>query len=218
MTARERARDRGRMQGERLRATIASELREARLSAGVGQQHLAQVTGLSQSMISRTERNARAKLTVDELAVMCSALGLRLHLKAYPAGSPVRDAGQLRLLQRFRAVLGERFRWRSEVPVGDHGDMRAWDVVLEGPGQIRIGVDAETRLHDLQATQRRLELKWRDSGLLRVVLLVAATRHNRAVLHEHRPSLLSTLPLDSTVVLAALRAGDAQSANGIVIL
>ena len=167
-------------------------------------------------MVSRTERSLRPNVTVEEAALICASLGLRLYLRAYPVGSAVRDAAHLRLLARLRARVSTAFRWRTEVPVGGRGDLRAWDVVLDGPAS--IGVDAETRLHDIQALQRRLELKQRDSGVGRVILLVAATRHNRAVLREHRAALSSTLPLDTGEVLRALRAGEAPRDSGIVLL
>ena len=52
----------------------------------------------------------------------------------------------------------------------------------------------------------------------RIVLLLADTRHNRRVLREHREALRSTFPLDTRAVMAALRAGELPSANGIVVL
>jgi transcriptional regulator with XRE-family HTH domain len=195
---------------------IGSELRDARLAAGLSQRHVARVAGLNQSRVSRTERASRLPARMDELAAHCSALGLRLSLKAYPEGSPVRDEAQLRVLERFGARLHRTFRWRGEAPVGGMGDQRAWDALLEGKGS--IGVDAETRLHDLQALQPRCESTWRDSGVDRVVLLVAATRHNRRVLAEHREALRSTFPADTTEVMAALRAGRLPASNGIVVL
>ena len=167
-------------------------------------------------MISRIERNARPRLTIDEASVVCAVLGLHLHVKAYPAGSPVRDAAQLRVATRLRPHVSERFIWRTEVAVGGHGDLRAWDVHLSGPA--RIGIDIETRLHDMQALQRRLELKLRDSDVDLVVLVVAGTRHNRRVVREHRAALLSTLPLDTAEVLAALRSGEAPRASGLVLI
>jgi transcriptional regulator with XRE-family HTH domain len=199
-----------------LARVIASELLEARLAAGVGQMQVARTAGLAQSRISRTERAVAPQARLDELTRHCAALGLKLTLRVYPEGVPVRDDGQLRLLQRLRGVVSELFRWRSEVLIAGHGDLRAWDVVLDGPGLVAI--DAETHLRDMQALQRRLELKWRDSGKPRLVLVVAATHHNRAVLREHREALASTLPLDSRATLAALRAGKVPAENGIVLL
>ena len=49
-------------------------------------------------------------------------------------------------------------------------------------------VEAETRLDDLQALERRVRLKQRDLGVRRVILLVADTRHNRAVLRHPESS------------------------------
>ena len=100
--------------------------------------------------------------------------------------------------------------------VAGPGDMRAWDLVIDGPGT--VGIDAETRLRDIQATQRRCEMKWRDSGLDRVVLLVAATRHNRRVLREHRGALGSTFPADTAEILGELRRGRVPARNGIVVI
>lgn len=195
---------------------MARELMNARRSAGVSQAHVARAAGLSQSRVSRIERVESSAPRVDELAAHCAALGLRLVVKGYPDGSPVRDAGHLRLLGRLRRLVGGRYRWRSEVPVGGQGDLRAWDAVLQGP--VEIGLDAETRLHDIQDLQRRTELKWRDSGVAMVVLLVASTHHNRRVLREHRAAVASTFPYDTGPILRALKSGVAPPGNGIVLL
>jgi len=212
----DRTRDKGQRQSDKLVRAFGVELRDARLAAGLSQDHVAHVAGLTQSRVSRTERAERLPARVDELAAHCAALGLRLSLKAYPDGSPVHDVAQLGLLERFRGRLDPQFRWRTEVLVGGAGDLRAWDMQLDGPGS--IGIDAETRLHDIQALQRRFEAKWRDSGVDRIVLLVASSRHNRRVLAEHRDALLSTFPADTPEIMAALRRGRLPGSNGIVIL
>ena len=211
----ERLRDRGQRNASRQLRDIGTELRDARLAAGLSQDRVARAAGVTQSRISRTERSARVPARFDELATHAAVLGLRLSLKAYPDGSPVRDVAQLKLLERFRVRVDARFRWRSEVPVGGEGDLRAWDVRLDGPGS--IGIDAETRLRDIQALQRRCETKWRDSGVDRVVLVVAGTRHNRQVLAECREALRSTFPADTIEVMAALRAGRLPATNGVAI-
>jgi transcriptional regulator with XRE-family HTH domain len=212
----ERARDRGRRSARRLLAELAAELREARLSAGLTQKAVARAAGLSQPQVSRTERLERPNVGVDELARHAAALGLRLGFRAFPEGSPVRDAGQLRMIGRLRGQVGEPFRIRTEVLISGPGDFRAWDVRLDGPGS--VGIDVETRLRDIQAVQRRCEAKWRDSGVDRVVLVVAGTRGNRAIVREHRSALCSTFPADTAQVLASLRAGRLPERNGIVLL
>lgn len=155
-------------------------------------------------------------MSIETAALLCAALGLRLSLKVYPESSAVRDSGQLRLIERLRQQAHPTWRWATEVLVGPTGDQRAWDVRLAGPGT--VGIDAETRLHDLQALQRRCEAKARDSGVDRVVLLVAETRHNSRILRDHREGLRSTFPLDTRPVLASIRRGTLPSASGIVVL
>jgi transcriptional regulator with XRE-family HTH domain len=212
----DRAQARGDRQARKLLRAIGTELRDIRLAAGLSQRHVAHAAGLNQSRISRTERAERLPARIDELAARCATLGLRLSLKVYPDGSPVRDEAQLRLLERVRARVDGRFRWRSEVPIGGDGDMRAWDVRLDGPGS--IGIDAETRLYDIQAVQRRCETKARDGGVDRLVLVVASTRRNRRVPAEYREALRSTFPADTPEIMAALRQGRLPPSNGIAIL
>ena len=212
----DRAQARGDRQARKLLRVIGTELRDVRLAAGLSQRHVARVAGLNQSRVSRTERAQRIPARIDELAAHCAALGLRLSLKAYPDGTPVRDEAQLRLLERFRRRVDARFVWRSEVPIAGDGDQRAWDARLDGPGS--VGIDAETRLHDIQALQRRCETKWRDSGVDRLVLLVASTRHNRRVLAEYREALRSTFPADTPETMTALRQGHLPGSNGIAVL
>lgn len=212
----ERARDRGCRLARRLLAGLAAELREARLGAGLTQKSVARAAGLSQSQVSRTERHERPNVGVDELARHAAALGLRLGFTAFPEGSPVHDAAQLRVIGDLRKQVGEPFRFRTEVLIGGPGDYRAWDVRLDGPGS--VGIDVETRLRDIQAVQRRCGAKWRDSGVDRIVLVLAGSRHNRAIVREHRSALYSTFPADTAEMLAALRAGRLPERNGIVLL
>ncbi len=212
----ESARTVGIRRARSLAYAIGRELLDARLAAGLSQGSVAHAAGLHQSRISRTERGVAPLPRLDELARHCAVLGHELGARPYPVGSPVRDAAQRRLLATLERFVSDRFRWRFEVGLDLPGDKRAWDAWLDGPGDVAI--DAETRLHDVQTLQRRLELKWRDSGSPRLVLVVSATRHNRRVVREHRGALSSTLPLDSRTVLAALRSGQVPPANGIAFV
>jgi len=97
------------------------------------------------------------------------------------------------------------------------GDLRAWDCVLSRDG-FRIGVDAESRLRDAQAVERRVILMQRDSGVDRAVILVPATRTNRTVLHEFGQALRSNFPVASAVALRALRTGEDPGGNAVIVL
>jgi transcriptional regulator with XRE-family HTH domain len=216
MPTMERARDRGRLVAADLLGGIARELRTTRRGAGVSQRRLARVAGLTQSGVSRTERGVRTSLTLEELAVHASALGLRVSVKLYPVGSRIRDEPQLRLLAHLRTLVHPVFRWLAEAPVGGQGDLRAWDVRLTGP--VTIGIDAETRLLDIQALQRRVELKRRDSGVDRVVLVLADTKHNHRVVREFRAALLPSFPLGTRDLVESLRSGRDPGGDGIMFV
>ncbi len=77
------------------------------------------------------------------------------------------------------ASSGE-LRWRTEVPMPIQGDHRSADAVIDGQRIVAM-VEAETRIDDVQALERRIGAKQRDLGIERVILLLADTRHNRAV-------------------------------------
>jgi hypothetical protein len=197
-----------------MRADVASELRDARLTAGPTQAHVARATGLGQASISRAETPTGGPVRLEALSVHFAVLGLQLSIKAYPVGAPVHDVAHLELLGRLQGLVARTFKWRAEALIGPTGDLRAWDALLLGV--VRIGLDAETRLQDIQALQRRTEAKARDSGVDRVVLLVTNWRHNRRILREYAATLGTSFPLDSTTTLDALRAGRDPGANGIV--
>jgi hypothetical protein len=134
----------------------------------------------------------------------------------YPVGTAIRDQAHVALLARFAARLSPTMLWRTEVPIPIPGDLRSADGTLAAPGVGAI-VEAETRLHDLQATQRRLRAKQRDLGLPRAILLVADTRHNRAVI-RNVPGLHREFPVGTRACLAALAAAQDPGGDCLVIL
>jgi hypothetical protein len=153
---------------------------------------------------------------IQTLAAMAAAVGLELRVRAFPAGDPIRDAAQQRLLERFRPRLHRSLPWSTEVPLPIAGDLRAWDALIRGPGW-RVGVEAETVLDDVQALERRLALKRRDGDVDHVILLVADTRRNRQALAS-APAAFADLRLRTRELLAALRDGRDPGESGIVIL
>lgn len=172
---------------------------------------------MSHAQLGRIERGELAELSLEQAARACAAVGLKLVVRAYPDAEPIRDAGHLALLARFRALLPAGVRFRTEVPMPIPGDRRSWDAVLGLVGG-DVAVEAEMRIRDLQALDRRIALKQRDGGLDRVILLVNDSPANRRVLRGSRDALRSRFPLDGRAALRAVRAGHAPTASGIVML
>jgi hypothetical protein len=152
-----------------------------------------------------------------EASRAAAAVGLKLSVRLYPDGDPARDAAQLALLERIRQRLPQEATWRTEVPLPISGDRRAWDAVAT-LGANQLACEAETRLRDVQALERRLALKQRDGGMAIVVLVIADTLGNRKALHHHREQLRQRFPLDSRQILAVLKSGHFPTMSGIVVL
>ena len=207
---------RGVRMGRRQRQRAGEELRRARLTSGLSQRALGRIVRLSHSAVGRLERGELQRVTVDRIALIAAALGLDLRIGLFPSGSPVRDAGHLALIERLRRRVSPALRWRAEVPVPLPGDLRSADVVIDGSA-VEEMVEAETRLDDLQALERRVRIKQRDLRIPRVILLIADTRHNRSVLVAH-PELVARFPVTTRACLAALRSGRDPGGDAIVLL
>lgn len=216
MPTREGPASAARSRGIRLNRMLGRELRNARRMAGVSQRLVGEAVGLSAAEVGRIERGAAPWLTVVHASELLGAVGLDLWARAYPAGRGLRDEAHLRLLERFEARLHPSISRQREWPIPMDGDRRAVDLLLVVGAQ-RIGVEAETALTDLQALERRLNLKMRDARLDRMVLLVAGTRGNRAILRSW-PALRASFPAPTRSVLARLSAGATPPRNGIVLM
>lgn len=195
---------------------IGEEVRVTRRGLGLSQARLGQSCGLSGSEVGRIERGQARWLTIEHAARIFAALGLELSVRGFPSGDPIRDGPHDKLLTRLEARLHPHFKRHREWPVPIPGDMRAIDLVLGGLPKL-IAVEAETVIDEINSLQRRLELKRRDSGIDRMVLLVRDTDRNRDVVRSSR-SLREMFPLGTRTVLAALAAGRDPGANGIVFL
>jgi transcriptional regulator with XRE-family HTH domain len=201
----------------RVRFEMGREIRDARISAGASLRLVAARVGMSHAQLGRIERAAIDALTVDQLSRGCAAVGLRLVVRAAPGVDPAVDSGQLALLERFRRRLPPTVTMATEVPLPLRGDQRAWDGLIRIYG-VRIGIEAEARLRDIQGLDRRIALKGRDGGVEIVILLVSDTASNRRMLAMHRESLRSRFSLDTRQILGGLRVGHAPTASGIVVL
>jgi transcriptional regulator with XRE-family HTH domain len=217
MPGQERAVDRGARRAAVFVFELGRELRDARLAHGLSQAEVARAVGLSQPEVSRLERGLVPTASIVDIARLLSTVGLELSARAYPSGQPVRDAAHLRLLAALRACLHPGLSWRTEVPIPINRDLRAWDGLVTGP-TFRIGVEAETRVRDIQALSRRIGLKQRDSNVDHVILLLAGTRWNRNLVRGHAADLAAQFPGTSRDVLAALLAGRDPGASCVILL
>ena len=217
MAVRERRIDRGRRAASRALDGIGDELREARVGAGLSQRAVGDVVGVSHTEISRIERGLALRVPYQTLVLVGAALGLDVPLRAYPNGDRIRDGAQVALLARLRSMLPASVSWRTEVPIRQPGDRRAWDAVTSGPDW-RVPIDAESRLRDVQALSRTKALKRRDDASELMILLVSDTRHNRTVLRLARPDLVADFPVRSSEALRDLAAGTRPSGSAIILL
>src|SRR3954464_9332453 len=186
VSTRQRLARRGTERGRGIVHELTRQAEIARVEHGTSYAELGRALRLGGGQVARICRGQSPDLTIVRAARLLAVVRLDLSARAFPSGPSVRDAGQVRLLNRLRARLHASLGWRTEVPVLDLPDAgsidrRAWDAMIEGPGWL-VPVDAETRIGDLQAVQRRVALKQRDSGAESLILLLAETRHHRAVL------------------------------------
>lgn len=199
-----------------LRLRLAEELLSARLAGGLSIREVARSVGVSPARIARAERTDPSALTVDLAARIAPVVGLQLALTLHPRGDPVRDRAHLALLARLQRRLHPGLRWRVEVPMPIHGDLRSGDGVIEG-GFGMILVEAETRLADIQLVERKAALKQRDLGADRLILLVADTPGNRRVVQLH-PEVRQRLPVTARACLGALSLGEDPGGDCLVML
>lgn len=217
MGSRERAIDIGAARAREILARLPAEARTARLNIGLGQDKVASALGVSVSQYSRIERGLSPDLTISMAVRLFTVLGQDLSIRAFPSGDPIRDAAHAALLERLRIQCHRSVVWRTEVPLPIPGDLRAWDATAIYPS-FRAGVEAETRIRDVQALERRLALKERDGGMDRLILLVLDSRSNRDALRLHQDQLAARFQVSGVRALELLRAGVDPGGNAIIVL
>ena len=217
MANRERPRDRGARRAHEALSLLGRDARAARIAADLTQEAVASVLRLDRTWISRFELGDAPGISLTHVFEILAVLGLDASVRSYPAGDPIRDAGQARLLERLHLRLPPAVGWETEVPMPTMGDLRAWDGLLR-LGQERWGVEAETRIGDLQARLRSLQLKRRDGGVDGVILLLNDSRHHRSLVREHRALLLGVCPADGQEALEAIEAGRPPRGDALILL
>lgn len=201
---------------DQLRRQIGDELRLARIRAGLSQKAVARAAGCSAATISRVERGLVRDLTLRHVARHSAVVGLALRADVLPTGVPIRDAGQLKVINRLAAHIGSPFVWILEMPIGPH-DLRAFDAGAIAPG-CKVAFDVWSRVRDVQAQARLSQRKAVDAQVDRLILVFGDTVANRRALRQTGEALRRAFPLTGRQVLAALRAGQDPGANGMVFV
>jgi transcriptional regulator with XRE-family HTH domain len=204
------------LQASWLLQRIGRELRLARIAAGATQQQIALRIGTGKAQISRAERAAAGDLRIAILARHASVVGVRLSVQLYPGTRHVLDTPQLALLELLRTRLDTAWSWQIEVPMPAERDLRAVDALLRR-GDCTIAVEAITRLSDVQAQVRAAQLKRRDIGATRLLLLIGGSRANRRALAQAE-GVLRTAFLTGTRHLLGLLAGGNDPGGDLLLV
>ena len=212
----ERVTDAGIRRGRQLELMIGREIRRGRRMAGLSQNALGRLVNVSDSEIGRIERGEADWLSVRDASKILSAVGLKLWMQTYLLGSPLRDAGHLRLLAEFESRLSPSVTPVREWPIPGSPGGRALDLLLVGLPK-RTGAEAETVVDDLQALERDMNVKKREAKLERMVLVVRGSHRNRAIIRDS-PALRRSFPATTRGILAALSTGRDPGADGIVLI
>jgi transcriptional regulator with XRE-family HTH domain len=142
-----------------------NEIRLARLAAGMTHAQVAGRIGCARQRVARFEAGRVASVPLADLSAVAAIVGLRLQVRAFPAGPPLRDLAQLSVTHRLRRRIAQAWRIVLEVPVRIAGDLRAFDLLLrERVTGAVVCVEIITRLADAQAQLRAVHLKWRDGA------------------------------------------------------
>ena len=196
---------------------LGRELRLARIAAGLSQAAVAARIGSSKAQVCRVEHAEVAKLSLVAVARHASAVGLRLAAQLYPGVRLVLDSPQLALLGRLRERIGSLWTWELEVPMPKERDLRAVDARISH-GILTIAIEAITRLADVQAQVRAAQIKRRDIGATRLLLVIGDTNANRRAVADARPMLAEAFDLRTRRILAVLASGKDPGRDCLIVL
>jgi len=195
---------------------VVRQLREARVTGGLSQKAMARGLGWSQQNYSRFELDQLASVTLIDVCVAASVLGLEPTLTFHRIGPALRDKGHEALIGRLLRLLSPAWKVAREVPFPNPGDPRWWDLILRIP-DFRLGVEAETRIRDMQALIRRMKERARDGGADALLLVLSDSQHNRLV-SDLRGGLGEDFGERQSVVVQALRSGARLARCGIILI
>ena len=223
MPIRDRPADRGTRTARTDVIRVGAELRQARVEAGLAIRVVADAVGISGAQISRIERGLLPTASIVQLARIGAVVGLDVRVRTYPGPDALRDAGQVRVIERFRGKVHPRVPIGMEVPLPGVGDRRAWDLwlanLVDDLGRERgMPAEVETRIGDAQALMRRLTLKMRDAQVEHVLLVIADTPSNRRAVAAAWNVLAGMFPISARKALAALAIGRYPGGSSLIFI
>jgi transcriptional regulator with XRE-family HTH domain len=217
MPAKDERSSKGLLIGDRIVAAVLTELRNARLDANLSQAALAKKLGWTQTRYSRFERNADP-ITVEDVCLVAIVLGLKPRFDLYRVDEGLRDQGSVGLVNRFCALLSPVWLVMREAPFPNLGDFRSWDVLLRLGSSFRVGVEAETRLRELEGLVRRIRQRELHGDVNEILVVLSRSGHNRSNVDAFRTALGPSYLTPSGDLLAALRTGRQVPGSGVILL
>jgi transcriptional regulator with XRE-family HTH domain len=207
----------GRRAGLAIKRHVLSEIRAARMAAGVSQRAIARTLGWTQTEYWRFENDLVAG-DIVKLSQAAAVCGLELTASIYPKGEPLRDRGQLKLIARFRSMLAATWHVRIEAPFPMLGDLRSWDVLIRLGSVYRVGVEAETRVRDIQELVRRIRQRELHGGVNEILVILSDSAHNRRIVGQLREALGERYTTSPQVLRDVLRIGTLLPGSGVILL
>jgi len=201
---------------------FGTELRIARVAAGLTQGQLARLAAVSQQVVSRTERGD-VGVSLDVRCRLAAACGHELWWRLDPVGTvSLRDSGQMRIAGQLARVLHPSWAVRFEVPIPG-GSPRAADMVFSHADEV-AEIEVERSLVDFQAQLRAGQLKRQslaereEPRPVRLIIAVSDTVATRTRLRPHLDVVSRALPASSRRIWAALRSGEPIGADGLLFV
>jgi hypothetical protein len=170
--------------------------------------------GVSPTTLAAVELN-QVEPSLQVIARLASALGLRLSVRLYPGTGPlIRDHLQALMIQGLLTVLHERWTPRPEVAV--YQPVRGViDLVLSTAGGVIVACEAQSELRRLEQQVRWSQAKADALGagtahgepasrIVGRLLLLRSTTRSRAIVTQHGQLIEAAYPARSVDAYAAL--------------
>jgi hypothetical protein len=159
------------------------------------------------------------EVSLIRIAEIASLLGLEPSLTLHRVGTPIRDKGHEALIARFRERLGAGWRVTREAEFPSEGDPRSWDLLLRHPTErYLVGVEAETRIRDLQALVRRMRERAREGGATNMLIVLSDSAMNRRLARDLREALGDEFQTPAAQLMSALASVRRLPGSGVVLL